>query len=161
MNYWLDLFTGTTWKEFRQSGSRVSGFRRRMRNAAASVQPGDIFLCYLTGVMRWVGALEAVGPSNDKTKIWADEDFPVRFEVKPLVQLEPEHGVPMSELEGKLDFYSGPEHRGKFKGFIRMSPNRFAKAKDGELILGLLKAAQANPVTRQNSDEAKRRLPQR
>ena len=119
-----------------------------MRNAANSVQPGDIFLCYLTGVMRWVGALEVVGPSHDKTRIWADEDFPVRFEVKPLVQLEPEHGVPMNELEGKLDFYTGPQHRGKFKGFIRMSPNRFARPKDGDLILELLKQAKANPVAR-------------
>jgi hypothetical protein len=56
MNYWLDLFTGTTWSEFRASGSRISGFRSRMRNAARKVQPGDVFLCYLTGVMRWVGA---------------------------------------------------------------------------------------------------------
>jgi hypothetical protein len=148
MNYWLDLFTGTTWQEFRVSGSGVSGFRQRMRNIARKVQPGDVFLCYLTGVMRWVGALEVVGSSDDHRKIWAHEDFPVRFAVKPLVQLNPEHGVPMAELEGKVDFYRGPKDRGKFKGFIRMSPNRFASTKDGELIMELLKDAQNVPVTR-------------
>jgi hypothetical protein len=58
MNYWLDLFSGTTWKEFKQAGASVSGFRHRMRKAASKVQPGDIMLCYLTGVMRWVGALD-------------------------------------------------------------------------------------------------------
>jgi hypothetical protein len=26
-NYWLDLFTGTTWKEFLDAGGEVSGFR--------------------------------------------------------------------------------------------------------------------------------------
>jgi len=58
MKYWLDLFTGTTWQEFQNAGSRVSGFRQRMRNIASKIQPGDILLAYLTGVMRWVGALE-------------------------------------------------------------------------------------------------------
>src|SRR5215468_2671589 len=98
MNYWLDLFTGTTWNEFRKSESKISGFRTRMRNAAAKVQPGDILLCYLTGVMRWVGALEVVCATDDQTKIWSDEAFPVRFEVNPLIQLDPEHGVPMGRV---------------------------------------------------------------
>jgi hypothetical protein len=26
MNYWLDLFTGTTWDEFRHAGAKISGF---------------------------------------------------------------------------------------------------------------------------------------
>ena len=148
MNYWLDLFTGTTWNEFRKSGSTISGFRTRMRNAAARVQPGDVFLCYLTGVMRWVGALEVIRATDDQSKIWADEHFPVRFEVKPLIQLDPEHGVPMAELEGKVAFYSSATDRGKFKGFVRMSPNRFVNPRDGELIMSLLTQAETTPVAR-------------
>jgi hypothetical protein len=138
MNYWLDLFTGTTWNEFQKSGSTISGFRKRMRNTAAKVQPGDILVCYLTGVMRWVGALEVVRATDDQAKIWGDEDFPIRFEVKPLIQLNPEHGIPMAELEGKVVFYTGPKDRGKFKAFVRSSPNVFTNPKDGELILSLL-----------------------
>ena len=61
MNYWIDLFTGTTWDEFRKAGAKVSGFRERTRASAARVKGGDIFLCYLTGVMRWVGALRVIG----------------------------------------------------------------------------------------------------
>ena len=148
MDYWLDLFTGTTWNEFRKSGAKISGFRTRMRTAAAKVQSGDILLCYLTGVMRWVGALEVVRATDDQTKIWSDEEFPVRFEVRPIILLDPEHGVPMSELEGKVAFYSGPKDRGKFKGFVRMSPNRFSSPKDGELIRTLLKQAERSPVAR-------------
>jgi hypothetical protein len=26
-SYWLDLFTGVTWNEFREAGGKVSGFR--------------------------------------------------------------------------------------------------------------------------------------
>jgi hypothetical protein len=148
MAFWLDLFTGTTWDEFRSAGARISGFRPRMRNLAKQVQPGDVFLCYLTGVMRWVGALEVVGTTDDQTPIWKDVDFPVRFEVKPLVMLDAEHGVPMQELEGKVDFYAGAQDWGKFKAFIRQSPNPFRRDADGALILQLLHDAARAPVSR-------------
>jgi hypothetical protein len=148
MTYWIDLFTGTTWDEFRKAGARISGFRARMHRIGRRVNPGDIFLCYLTGVMRWVGALEIVKPSQDRSRIWKDQEFPVRFEVQPLVVLQPEHGVPMQELQGRVDFFKGPDDAGKFKGFVRMSPNRFQKSEDGDLILQLLKQAQREPVVR-------------
>lgn len=148
MNYWLDLFTGTTWQEFLKSGANVSGFSPRMRHAVDRIQPGDILLCYLTGVMRWVGAIEVLGPSTDKTRIWKDAEFPARLAVKAIVTLPPEHGVPMLELEGKVAFYAGPTERGKFKGFIRMSPNQFKVASDGALILDLLRKAEQQPVAR-------------
>ena len=61
MDYWLDLFTGTTWREFRVAGANVSGFRSSRQKMVERIKPGDILLCYLTGVMRWVGALEVIG----------------------------------------------------------------------------------------------------
>jgi hypothetical protein len=64
------------------------------------------------------------------------------------VVLEPEEGVPMDRFEGRLDFYAGPEHRGGFKGFLRGSPNKFARPEDGPLILGALEEAKKNPVKR-------------
>lgn len=159
MDYWLDLFTGTTWEEFRSAGCTVSGFRERMRKPSRNVQPGDILLCYLTGVMRWVGALEVVGPSDDTNVIWKHADFPVRFAVRPILVLDPEHGVPMEELEGQVDFYKGPADRGKFKGFVRMSPNRFRNPADGELILDLLRQAELAPITRPVDEKKLKRMP--
>jgi hypothetical protein len=81
MTYWLDLFTGQTWKEFREAGANLSGFRHRVRATVAKIQPGDILLCYLTGVMRWVGALEVIGPSTESRPIWSFGDFPARLGV--------------------------------------------------------------------------------
>ena len=146
MNYWLDLFTGTTWEEFRKAGANISGFRERMRKSERRVKPGDVFLCYLTGVMRWVGALEVVGPTRDASPIWESDAFPVRFAVKPLVMLDPACGVPMERFEGRLDFYCGPEQRGGFKAFLRMSPNLFKRDGDGMVILEALREAERNPV---------------
>ena len=70
---------------------------------------GDILLCYMTGVMRWVGALQVIGPSSDTRKIWKDDDFSVRLKVKPLIALDPKHGVSMTSLEGKLVFYENAQ----------------------------------------------------
>jgi hypothetical protein len=148
MAYWLDLFTGTTWDEFQKAGSEVSGFRSRMQHAVGRIQKEDVLLCSLTGVMRWVGTLEVLGPSKDKSPIWKDADFPVRLDVKPILILKPEHGVPMDAFEGKLDFYAGPQHKGKFKGFLRGSPALFKRQSDGDLILERLKEAERAPVSR-------------
>jgi hypothetical protein len=146
MTYWLDLFTGTTWDEFRKAGANITGFRDRMRANASRVRPGDVFLCYVTGVMRWVGALEVIGPTTDASPIWAFDAFPVRFTVRPLLMLDPQYGVPMEQFEGKLDFFAGPEHRGGFKGFLRMSPNRFQRDSDGAAILESLREAERTPT---------------
>ena len=48
--YWLDLFTGQTWEEFLSNGAKVSGFRESRQKMAEKVQPGDVFICYLTGI---------------------------------------------------------------------------------------------------------------
>lgn len=158
MNCWLDLFTGTTWQEFRDAGSAISGFNERSRNLAKKVRPGDLLVCYLTGVMRWVGALEVVGPTEDKRAIWKYAEFPVRFQVKPLVALDPEYGVPMADLEGKVSFYSSAKDRGKFKGFVRQSLNQFASF-DGELVLKLLNAAASDRTFRPVDAKKLARMP--
>lgn len=128
VNYWLDLFTGTTWDEFRNAGANVSGFRESRKNTVAKIAKGDILLCYITGIMHWVGALEVIGPSNDVRKIWQDSDnseslqFSIRLEVKPIIMLDPEFGVQMKDLEGKISFYMEPSDRRGFKGFLRPAP---------------------------------------
>jgi hypothetical protein len=148
MQYWLDLFTGTTWDEFREAGANVSGFRDRMRRTVAKVETGDVLLCYMTGVMRWVGALEVIGSSDDERNIWTVADFPARLSVKPLIMLDAENGVPLSELEGRVEFYQSSADRPGYKGFLRRSPNLFKRLGDGELVMHLLRGAQANPVSR-------------
>jgi hypothetical protein len=137
--YWLDLFTGTTWKEFREAGAKISGFRERRRKTVNQIAPGDILLCYITGVMRWVGALEVIGPSDNQEKIWAGQtdndelEFPARLQVTPLIMLDPEYGVPMEELEGNVAFYKDASYRGGFKGFLRGSPTKFDD-EDGKFV---------------------------
>jgi len=159
VDYWLDLFTGRTWKEFRDSGANVSGFRERRRNTVKSIKPGDILLCYLTGVMRWIGVLEVVGQSNDSKKIWSLDDFPERLAVRPIVMLDPEYGIPMDTLKGKVEFFKDDSDQQYFKGFLRGSPNKFQKKEDGELIANLLKEVERNPVSRPFDSKLFDRIP--
>jgi hypothetical protein len=97
--------------------------------------------------MRWVGALEVIGPSVNKSKIWKDASFPVRFDVKPLVLLDPESGVPMDQLEGHASFYASASNRGGFRGFLRGSLKQFQVA-DAEFVLGKINVAHESPILR-------------
>jgi hypothetical protein len=73
MTYWLNLFTGTTWREFQDAGAKVSGHRERVWARAKDIRPGDLFLCYLVGVKRWVGLLEIKGERfRDETGIFEE-----------------------------------------------------------------------------------------
>ncbi len=98
--------------------------------------------------MRWVGALEVQGRSRDRSDIWEFDAFPERLAVKPLVVLAPEHGVPMQELEGKVVFYRSAADRPGYNGFLRMSPNRFKRDADAQLIMKLLRSAHDHPEKR-------------
>jgi hypothetical protein len=108
-NYWLDLFTPVTWQEFLQSGGKVSGFRDSRWSALQKVKPGDYFLCYVTGISRWIGLLEITSvPFRDTAPIWKDESFPCRVKVKVVAKLTPETGVPVKEMKDQLSLYSKP-----------------------------------------------------
>jgi len=148
MTYWLNLFTGTTWAEFQRAGANLSGFRERNWARASKIKPGDIFLCYLVGVSRWVGLLEIQSERfRDESRVYAEELFPVRFRVKPLVMLTPEHGVPMSDLKGKLSYYPATLKGASWSGHVRNSPTRYSDA-DGDAIIAAVRAAAAHPVPR-------------
>jgi hypothetical protein len=148
MNYWLDLFTGTTWHEFQAAGGRVTGFREHNWKRASGIRPGDIFLSYLVGVKRWVGLLEVTGNRyRDDSPVWGEEVFPVRFPVQPLVILPAEHGIPMSEFRGKLSFYASDDSTSKWSGWVRSSPTKYRQG-DGDTIAKAIRLAESNPVTR-------------
>jgi hypothetical protein len=148
MKYWLDLFTPKTWAEFRNAGAKVSGFRENSRARANRVVVGDVLLCYLVGVKRWVGLLAVQSPAfTDKSTIYEDEVFPVRFTVEPLVLLDPEFGVPMDSLEGRLSFFPLEATSRQWSGRVRGSLSLY-DAQDGDTIAQLIRQAADTPISR-------------
>jgi hypothetical protein len=100
MAYYIDLFSPETYEAFNRSSREVSGFRERHKAVATKIRQGDMLICYLTRLSRWVGVLEVMeGPFIDNSPIFVPEDDPyvVRFRVKPVVWLGMEQGLPMHD----------------------------------------------------------------
>lgn len=148
-NYWLDLFTPQTWKEFQKAGSAISGFRESRWGAVQKIEKGDYLLCYLTGVSRWIGILEVQSsPFKDQTTIWKDESFPCRVKVKPIFELDIETAVPVKDMKGVLSAFKKADTSplawtGRFRG----SPTKWSQS-DGEAVVAAVESAHKNPVKR-------------
>jgi predicted RNA-binding protein len=147
-NYWLDLFTGVTWTEFKAAGGKVSGFRESRWNVISKMKEGDYLLCYLTGVSRFIGILEVTDkPYKDKAPIWKDEVFPCRLKVKIVAELTPETAIPVLNLRDQLSFFENLTSPHAWTGHFRGSPAKWSAA-DGEVVVAAILDAQANPVSR-------------
>lgn len=147
-NYWLDLFTGSTWKEFHDAGATVSGFRESRWKTAQKIKPGDYFLCYLTGVSRLIGLLEVCSKAfRGDSHIWTTENFPVRFEVKVLLALTPETAVPVKNLSDRLTMFQDMKSPVAWIGSFRGSPTKWTEA-DAKVVIEAIEEAIKNPVTR-------------
>jgi len=147
-NYWLDLFTGETWDEFKAAGGTVSGFRESRWNTVSKIKPGDYLLCYLTGLSRFIGILEVVDkPYKDKTPIWKAEAFPSRLKVRIIAQLTPQTAVPIKDLSDSLSFFKNLTNPNAWTGHVRGSPELLS-SDDGEAVVAAILNAQANPVSR-------------
>jgi EVE domain len=142
MTYFLNLFTPETWAAFRNHGCNVSGFRERQRKKAEEhIKPGDTFLCYLVRLSRWCGALEVTSKVFlDSTPLFSDPDpFVVRFNVRPVVALDPERSLPMLDeaLWQRLSItreipFGKPAWGMAFRGSLREIADH-----DGSVILAL------------------------
>ena len=143
MAYFLDLFTPETWQQFRENGAGVTGFRiRQQRLASERVHPGDLFICYLTRLSRWCGVLRVDSSAYiDDSPIYDEPDpFVVRFKVKPVVVLSPEHAIPIHNDDVWRKLTLTREHdkgQSVWTGFFRGSLNRFEQV-DGKLLVELL-----------------------
>jgi EVE domain len=159
-DYWLDLFTGTTWQEFLKAGCEVSGFRESRQRMVEQIKLGDYLLCYLTGVSRFIGILEVVKkPFKDSKPIWKQEAFPCRVGVKVVAALTPETAVPIVEMKDQLSIFKSDKGASYWTGFVRASPAKW-KRSDGEAVLQAVLNAEANPVVRSVDKRKLARLPQ-
>ena len=146
--YWLDSFTGTTWQEFLDAGATVSGFRERRWKTVQRIKPGDYLLCYLTGVSRFIGVLEATSePFWDESPIWKDEVFPCRIKVEAIATLTPETAVPIFDLKEQLTIFQNLKSPGAWTGHVRGSPAMWQPS-DGEAVVYAVMEAMENPVKR-------------
>lgn len=139
MAYIVNLFSPATWSAFLSGHQTVSGFRERQEGIAHErVHPGDIFVCYLTGLSRWCGVFEVVSEAyrEDGSLYHEGDEYVIRFKVRPLVVLYPEHALPIHENEiwSTLSFTRGVQQNSpRWTSVFRKSLNPLTFA-DGEFL---------------------------
>lgn len=100
MAYFIDIFSPETFEAFKLSARDISGFRIGQKANAEKVRAGDILICYMTRLSRWVGVLEVIeGPFIDTTPIFSalDDPFVVRLRVSALAILDVETSIPIHD----------------------------------------------------------------
>lgn len=148
MKYWLDLFTWKTWQEFLHAGANVSGFSERRWSMVQKIKPGDILICYMTGLSRFFALLEVTGePYQDTTSIWSEASFSSRLPVKIALSLSPENAIPVIELRSKLSYFQNMKTPNSWSGHFRGSLLE-EKYADASIIISALQNAEINPVAR-------------
>ena len=162
MNYWLNLFSPQTYSAFSETDKTISGFRESQLKAAKKVQVGDVFVCYMTRLSRWVGLLKVVeGPFRDETPLFLPEEDPfvIRFKVEPLVWLDPKYALPIHDdaVWSGLSFTQGHEtSTSRWTSTIRSSLRDLGD--DGAFLAGLLEQQQHAMDVYELSDKDLRKL---
>lgn len=150
MTYYLHLFSPFTYDEFLSAKKYIPGFRPGLLSAAKKLQPGDILICYLTRVSRWVAALQVTGELYEDHLprfATAKDPFVLRVKAKPLVLLDPKYGIPVKEdfIWNNLSFTTGKSKEGsRWTGPFRSSL-RLLSEMDGDFLLNCLQAQRLTP----------------
>jgi hypothetical protein len=136
INYWLCLFTGTSWSQFLNAKNKQVGFNKTQIKQAHKIKTGDLLIAYLTKVSRFVAILEVTHEAiiSEEQK-WTEGLFPVRIGAKVVKQLTIPSAIPMSAFLGKLSFLMLNEMpvSGVWSAHVRSSPRRW-KSEDGEAV---------------------------
>jgi hypothetical protein len=146
--YWLVLFTSETWQEFLDAGGEVMGFRASRWPTVQRIREGDYLLCYMAGISRWIGILQAASRGyKDESPIWSSDPFPCRVRVRNVVALTPETGVPVLDMRDDLSVFSNLQNPNRWSAAFRASPLKWSAA-DGQAVVKAVSEAQKDPQVR-------------
>jgi predicted RNA-binding protein len=133
--YYLALFNEITWNDFRKKGCIIYGTTKNKEARAKKLNPGDKLICYISHWSVFAGVIEIESPCYlDDSDIWRGENFPVRFQVKENVALDPQSGISVRNYFKKLTIFAHLKNEKSWQGFFLNSLNRFPK-EDGEIIV--------------------------
>lgn len=162
MAHYLNLFSPATYEAFSKSDRTVSGFQEKHQALAKRVKPGDMLLCYVTKLSRWIGVLKVTdGPFIDRTPIYQPDDpFVVRFHVTAEIWLSMDKAVPIKEDElwNNLSFTRGYDKASsawaqRVKGSLGI-----ISEEDATVILSVLRRQANDGVTHPVDQETYQRL---
>lgn len=137
MTYFVDIFSVETYEEFCNTDKTICGFHPKRRSWVQKIKPGDKIVCYLKGLLCWVGVLEVTGKMFEaEAGAEAVEEYSLQFPCKPLVWLNKGALLPIKRKEvwAALSFTKNVEQgAGGWNAILRSSGVRVSEA-DGLLI---------------------------
>lgn len=162
MNYYTDLFSPETYQAFNNSDKTISGFRKHQKNTVAKLKIGDILVCYVTRISRWVGLLEITDKYYEDSKpifVKEDDPFVMRVKVKPIVWLTLDKAIPIHEdfIWDNLTFTQGLEKNSTYwTGMVRNSLKKLDD-RDGKLLFeNLVKQNESSAIFALSDEEQKK-----
>lgn len=159
-NYWFVRFSGDGWRRFERDGSTAYRFGIRSPAPVTQIQAEDYLLCYLTGLSRFIGVLRVVA-APDANQFVEREDgvTPCTVAVKPLIIMEPETALPVSELNSQLAcFKEGIDRTHGWMKQFREGPMLWEQSEGQAVVAALLKIRQ-HPKSRPLGKSAMARRP--
>ena len=153
MQFWVSLFTVTSWQEAKSREKFLVGFNNNQKKLAAQIKVGDLLLAYLTKVSRFIAVLKVTKKAQSfDDEMWSEGLFPTRVEVEILDELSVEKSIPVSALIGKLSFLQNEDDykSARWSIHIRSSPRRWS-AENGNAVWGLIKDPSDFPQTLKTS----------
>lgn len=159
MPYYLNNFSPITYEAFNRSDRTISGFRKSQKKSANKINPGDLFICYMVQMSRWIGIFEVLDNffiSDDPIFYEENDPFVVRFKVNPLVWLPKEQTIPIHDphIWSNLNFTRDHDPRsstwtGPLRGSLRLIDDN-----DAQFLDNMLRSQAENP-TEYPFDDAK------
>ncbi|GAB3984205.1 hypothetical protein GCM10028806_58810 [Spirosoma terrae] len=163
MNYYIDLFSPSTYEAFINSNRDITGFRERQKGIANKLEVGDKLICYVTKLSRWVGVLEVTSKSfqdNDPIFVPISDPYIVRFKVKSTIYLPLEKGIPIDSniCWDHLSFTKQlPKKSLAWTGMVRGSLRKIEE-EDGEYLEKILLEQLNYPVVYPFGETDKKKL---
>ena len=127
-------------------------FGRVNENASEKIKPGDLFVCYVTKISRWIGVLRILeGPFEDSSPIFyeSNDPFVIRFKVEKLVWMDLESAIPIHQdfvWDGLSFTRDHTKTSSSWTAKLRTSLNEIPK-EDDEFLVDLLKTHRVRTQT--------------
>jgi predicted RNA-binding protein len=118
------------WAKTAEHGWQLLGLKSTRTGQAAKIKPGDRVIAYATGRKRFLAALEVTSELFiDHTPVWGSakkpgEDYPHRFQTRPLIVLAEDEQLDAFAVARRLEFTKrwGEHISLAFQGNIRPIP---------------------------------------
>jgi hypothetical protein len=163
MKYYIYLFSPETFEAFTESDLSVAGVRSKQEGTASKFEVGDKLICYVTKLSRWIGTLSVSGGLfKDEKPLFnsANDPFIIRFNVKPIVWLSIEAGIPIHEeiCWNNLSFTKElPKRSLQWTPMVRTSLRRLNEV-DGAYLERILRQQSDSPMAYPLSEVDKLKL---